>query len=335
MSHGQEPSTEETARANSIAARICAVVVTYFPDAHVVDRARVIADQVGAVVVVDNGSGPDCEKTLRSLSHIPGLTLLRNDANTGLATALNQGVGWAKDKGFAWALLFDQDSTPLAGMVEELARISQELGQEACPALIGSNFVDVNSNRAWFEPTDNSKGSWVHSRTMTTSGTLVPLAAFDALGPFRSDLFVDFVDMEYSLRARSRGHKVVTSVRPLMLHTIGAKRKRRILWRTVWPTYHPPLRRYYIARNTVSLLREYASTDPEWAIKQVLALAKSLVLILLFEDKRFSKLMVTGRGIIAGLRRNTVQSATEPPKVDLVKNAARPQRQDEPKPQRR
>jgi rhamnosyltransferase len=305
MSIGQKSSSGETDHENSITSSICAVVVTYHPDPDVPERARLIAAQVGAVIVVDNGSGPDSENTLRRLSQIPGVTLLRNDANVGLASALNQGVGWAKDNGLAWALLFDQDSTPLPGMVEELTRISQEMGREASMTLIGSNFVDVNSGLAWLKPLEHSPHAWVHARTMTTSGTLVPLSAFDALGPFRSDLFVDFVDMEYSLRARSHGHRVVTSVRPLMLHTVGAKRRRRILWRTVWPSFHPPLRRYYFARNTVSLVREYASIDPAWAVKQLLALAKSLVLVLLFEDERRSKFMLTARGILAGLRRRT------------------------------
>src|SRR5688500_10357031 len=93
----------------SIASRTCAVVVTYFPDADVLRRARAIASQVGTMVVVDNGSGPAHDDTLHSLTSIPNLTLLRNDTNLGLAGALNQGLRWAQEHGYVWGLMFDQD----------------------------------------------------------------------------------------------------------------------------------------------------------------------------------------------------------------------------------
>ena len=323
MSRDQTSNSGETRRAGSIASRICAVIVTYNPDSDVPDRARLVSSQVGAVIVIDNGSGPDFENAFRRLTQIPDLTLLRNDTNVGLATALNQGVDWAKDRGFEWALLFDQDSTPFDGMVEELARITQELGQQASTTLLGSNFVDVNSGRAWLNPLEYANRSWAHVKTMTTSGTLVPLSVFEALGPFRSDLFVDLVDMEYSLRARSQGYRVVASVRPLMLHTVGAKQRRRFLWRTVWPSYHAPLRRYYMARSLGLLVREYGPNNPKWALTEILAHVKSLVLVLLYEDNRLSKLAFTARGIIAGLRRGTVNGSIEPRTTRMMEHAPR------------
>jgi rhamnosyltransferase len=310
MSDGQTSSRRETARAESMVSRICAVIVTYYPDSGVVERARLIVRQVGAVIVVDNGSGPEHEDILHSLSLIPHLTLLRNDSNVGLATALNQGVGWAKNHGFGWALLFDQDSTPLGSMVAELSQISLALGGEASTTLIGSNFVDVNSGRAWLVVPDDPNRSWTDAKTMTTSGTLMPLSAFDALGPFRSDLLVDLVDMEYSLRARSRGYRIVASVRPLMIHTVGAKTRRRFLWRTVWPSHHPPLRRYYMARNLVQLVREYGASDPRWAFTEVLALGKALVLVVFYEESKFSKLTSSARGVISGLLRRIEPDST-------------------------
>jgi rhamnosyltransferase len=318
-----EGHSRETVRPESMASSICAVMVTFFPDSGAVERARLIVHQVGAVIVVDNGSGPEHEDILHTLSRIPRLTLLQNDTNVGLATALNQGVRWAKNHGFEWVLLFDQDSTPLDSMVSELSHICLALGREASTTLIGSNFVDVNSGRAWLNSPDDPNRSWVDTKTMTTSGTLMPISAFHTLGPFRSDLFVDLVDMEYSLRAKSRGFSVVASVRPLMLHTVGAKKRRRLLWRTVWPSNHPPQRRYLMARNSVLLIREYGARDPTWALATVSALVKSLILVLLYEDSRLSKLSSTGRGIIAGLRRSTVHDATEPPTVGVVEDAPR------------
>jgi rhamnosyltransferase len=323
MEIGQGSSSKVIDTQTPNPSEICAVIITYFPDAGVPERVRLIAEQVGQVLVVDNGSGSSYKELLLHLSIIRNVSILLNDANRGLATALNQGVCWAKDNGFGWALLFDQDSTPLEAMVEEFAQICQELGQDARTTLIGSNFIDVNSGRTWLSPPVSPSHVWTEPKTMTTSGTLVPLSVFDALGPFRSDLFVDLVDMEYGLRARSRGYKLVASVRPLMLHTVGSKKQRRFLWRTVWPSYHPPLRRYFMARNTVWLIREYGTRDRAWALTAVSALVKSVILVLCYEDRRLSKLSFTARGISAGLRRSSIFDSTERLKVAVESDAPR------------
>jgi rhamnosyltransferase len=311
MEIGQGSSSKVIDTQTPNPSEICAVIITYFPDAGVPERVRLIAEQVGQVLVVDNGSGSSYKELLLHLSIIRNVSILLNDTNRGLATALNQGVCWARDQGFAWTLLFDQDSTPLDSMVAELAQISRACGHEASMTFLGSNFVDVNSGRAWLNPADHPNRTWVNAKTLTTSGTLMPLSAFDVLGPFRNDFFVDLVDMEYSHRAKLRGYRLIMSVRPLMLHTVGAKTKRRFLWRTVWPSNHSPQRRYYMARNLVFLLREYGAKDPNWALRATTALVKSVILVL-YEDSRLSKLKLTGRGIIAGMRRSAVDISREP-----------------------
>jgi rhamnosyltransferase len=310
MTHGQPSIKNATSKRLSLESRTAAVVITYFPDSGFSRRAHLISNQVAALVVVDNSFGSDVDHIFLDLSEIPNVTVLRNHVNLGLATGLNQGCRWAVDQGFEWVLLFDQDSTPFVSMVEELSVIAQELEQEVSTTLFGSNFVDVNSERVWLDTSDHENRRWVDAKTMTTSGTLMPLSAFDALGPFRSELLVDLVDMEYSLRARSQGYRIVASVRPLMIHTVGAKTRRRFLWRTVWPSHHPPLRRYYMARNLVQLVREYGASDPRWAFTEVLALGKALVLVVLYEESKFSKLTSSARGVISGLLRRIEPDST-------------------------
>ena len=290
---------------NPAPSRVCAVIITYRPDAGVPQRARLIADQVGEVVVVDNGSGSAFDETLLRLLKTPNLTVLRNDTNLGVGAALNQGVQWAKDQGHRWVLLLDQDSVPFETMVADLCQIYGELGAASRDVLLGANFRDINSRKPWLNPAAFPRHSSIDFTAVATSGTLLPISAFDTVGPFRSDLFVDLIDREYCLRARSRGYRIAITVQPLMLHAVGRQTKRRILWRTVWPTNHPPRRRYFYARNTVLLVREYGASDPQWALSAVSGLVKTVILILLFEDRKLSKLIFSARGIIAGLRGRT------------------------------
>ena len=73
--------------------RVCAVVVTFFPDAGFPERLEKIATQVSRVVVVDNGtSGRSSLNLDMALGIREGITCIRNRENIGVAAALNQGV---------------------------------------------------------------------------------------------------------------------------------------------------------------------------------------------------------------------------------------------------
>jgi rhamnosyltransferase len=302
-SEGSEDAPQlEHVSHDELASRTCAVIVTYLPDSQVFSRALEIARQVGAVVVVDNGSGSASHNALEELGHIPTLTLLRNTENVGLGAALNQGVRWAQQQHFHWALLFDQDSMPAASMVTELDQIRRNLGGAAARTLVGCNFVDVNSGRTWLSTAESQESPLTSVMSMTMSGLLLSLPAFAELGPFREDLFVDLIDLEYSLRAKSRGYQLVASTRLLLRHMVGSKTRQRLLWLTVWPSHHSPRRRYLMARNAIRLIREYGHAYPAWAIREMVALLKSIALVLLFEEDKVQKMWQTIRGIVAGLR---------------------------------
>lgn len=47
---------------------VCAVVVTYFPDRNFPERISKIAEQVGKVIIVENGSNIETIKVLNKLS---------------------------------------------------------------------------------------------------------------------------------------------------------------------------------------------------------------------------------------------------------------------------
>ncbi len=284
---------------------VCALIVTYHPDSGFLDRAATIAGQVSHTIVVDNSG---VAFSLEQLGGIPNLTILRNETNVGLGAALNQGMRFARRAGHQFALLFDQDSTPLPGMAATLARIRDTFESDAGTTILCSNFTDERTEKNWIDPESSPNRLWIDAPSMTTSGSLVPLEVFEFLGPFREDLFVDLIDMEYSLRARSRGCRVLVSVRPLMMHRVGAKQRRRLLWRTVWPSYHSPERRFLMARNTIRLVREYGAGNPHWASREIQSLAKATLLVLLFEDEKRAKLAATAQGLLAGLKEYPARS---------------------------
>src|ERR1700731_2887055 len=62
-------------------ADVCAVVVTYHPDAGLPNRLSSVSAQAGAVVVVDNGSADAERSMLREAASDPKIDLLLNPEN--------------------------------------------------------------------------------------------------------------------------------------------------------------------------------------------------------------------------------------------------------------
>ncbi|MBW1789378.1 MAG: glycosyltransferase family 2 protein [Deltaproteobacteria bacterium] len=278
---------------------VCAVVVTYFPDALFPLRVAKVSEQVDHLIVVDNGTtGPTASGFGRVLVR-PGITLIRNVENTGVAAALNRGVKEALSRGFPWVLLLDQDSTPMPGMVATMVECGRAFPHEARPAILGprTEIENYDGDAGW-RPGD---GPWKEVSHVITSGSLVSTAAFQAVGGFQESLFIDYVDIEYCLRLRSRGFRVVHVRDAVLRHRLGRIAKRRFLRRTVHPSHHDPVRRYYQFRNALLVQRAYKRHDPAWRRTNRLILIKIACLMLLFERRRLKKFLQALRGIRHGL----------------------------------
>jgi len=275
---------------------VCAVVVSYFPEGDFLFRLRQIQSQVGQVVVVDNASSEGMLKPLEAARAELGILILRNQTNLGIATALNQGTRWAKEKGYTWCLLFDQDTTPSSCMCQKLTEVYEHFPRKDRLAVLGSNYHSATSS----ESTVPDSQLWVERKTVITSGSLVSLAAMERIGPFRDEFFMDCVDFDFCLRARSLGFDVLEVIEPVMEHFIGAPTKHRILWSQRNVFNHNPFRWYYKTRNNIVLCGEYLRKDPAWVIRATCARILESLLMLLFEKSRIPKVKYMTAGLYDG-----------------------------------
>jgi rhamnosyltransferase len=139
--------------------------------------------------------------------------------------------------------------------------------------------------------------------TVITSGSLISLDVFRVIGGFRDEFFIDCVDHEYCLRARAHGFHVMMTCKPLMEHSIGHERQHRLAWKRPLASNHPPLRQYFMTRNTVLLAREYICKEPRWVLKELWLRAKSTLIVCLLETERLSKIKHIVRGFSDGILR--------------------------------
>lgn len=294
--------TEPTPRAfDGPLDHVCAVVVTFFPDAGFPERLEKIAAQVFRVVVVDNGtSGRSSLNLEMALAIRGGITCIRNRENVGVAAALNQGVRAALKGGesVSWIATFDQDSLPAPDMVERMKRAWKSHPDPERLMAAGPRIVFVGST---LRPSPAADPSWTDATYVITSGSLFSTRAFEVAGYFNEGLFIDYVDVEYCLRLRTLGYQVIEVHSAEILHQMGRLEENVLVGTTVHPTHHPPLRRYYQFRNALLLHRQYRETQRPWRRGNRLILLKMLTLIVLYEKRRLQSLLQAMRGIGHGL----------------------------------
>jgi rhamnosyltransferase len=274
---------------------VCAVAVTFHPDSGFPARCRSALRQVSRLVIVDNGSSEREISMLQELAADPAVTLVRNFDNLGVAQALNSGIRRATALGFGWALLLDQDSCIDDDMVRTLTAVQAAFPDQGRLAVVGSGFRPDDA--APQDPTDAGNTGWQEAEAVITSGSLVSLAAYAAIGPFREEFFIDHVDTEYCRRARAAGYRVIKTRKPIMTHSIGSVTWHRVLWLEGRTNNYPADRRYYIARNATAMLREYGSRVPgSSAIKSLELCARLCRPIALYEEHKLQKIMAVAQG---------------------------------------
>ncbi len=301
-----EPITDSEPMRLANARDVCAAVVTYHPDRDFPARLGGILRLVGAVVIVDNGSGDDELSMLRELSADPRITLVLNSANLGIARALNIGIQRVAALGFAWVLLLDQDTSVDEDMVQWLIAVYAAFPDKDRLAVIGSGFRDVNRQprgTAGDAHVLREEAPWEEAEGVITSGSLLPLSTHAAIGPFREEFFIDHVDIDYCFRARAKGFRVIKTRRPVMSHAIGATTEHNGLWLNKWTTNHSPDRRYYFARNDTVLLREYGNYRfGAWALKSLSRRLRMCKRIALYERMKTRKMLAVAQGWWDGVR---------------------------------
>ncbi len=266
-----------------LAPRIAAVVVLYHPGLEVIDNIRSWSGQVETVYAVDNSEASDSVFNLL-VAKVRNITYIPQGANRGMARALNIGAERAIEQGYGFLLTMDQDSKAAPDMVALMldcldVRTLTQIG-------IISPFHVTKSGHL------PGKEECQDVMTPMTSGCLLNLAAYRAVGPFRDDFFIDFVDNEYCLRLRKQGFDVCRANLARLEHSVGDTKK----YGPFIATNHSPLRRYYKTRNRFKVFHEYVMDFPGHCFYDLVRLVKEIASIILFEDEKLAKLLMMWRG---------------------------------------
>lgn len=286
-----------------------AVVVTYQPEPSVLsDLLASVLPQVAGLVLVDNGDAV-WRQQLETQAY-SAVSILPLGVNRGLAMAQNEGIAFARSRGASHILLLDQDSIPSADMVPQLMRALVARSAEIRVAAVGPRFEDAFGggkapfvrlgfplNEKLWCPTDQAS---MACDFLISSGSLIPVQVFDAVGLMDSGLFIDNVDLEWSFRARAKGYQLYGVCGARMRHRLGDAR-RRLPFGSGELVVHGPVRLYYMMRNRL-ILYGRRHTPAIWIAQDVPRLLFKLAAFSLLVAPRGRNLRFMLRGIMDGLR---------------------------------
>lgn len=268
--------------------QVAAVVVLYRPETDTAFNLSSYAAGFGRVWAIDNSEEPDA-RIVAAISGIPGVEYVPMHGNSGIGAALNAGVERARDAGFAWVLTLDQDSAPDTRMLYELSRCASSCAETREVGLVSPMLrLDNGPEEAGFDGCRDAL-------TTITSGSLLSVSAWEQIGGFDEDLFIDQVDHDLCLRLHLHSLAVLECGSAWLVHRMGEMRKRRLLG-PVYVSNHSALRRYYITRNRLAVSHRYRASFPQFRAREMSAMRHELLKVMLLEDHKAAKLAMSWRG---------------------------------------
>lgn len=290
----------------------CAICVTYNPNLSVLRKTiSATSSQVDKLYVIDNGSSVSIERIIANFESVEGIFF---QENKGVAAGFNVGIRLAREAGYKYVLLLDQDSIPPEGMVSRYLQVMEYLSEAAKNvAAVGPRYRNPQWGYTsrfvrfkWFRNSYNGKEgcSVVPADFLISSGSLYDLNIFEQVGMFDERLFIDHVDTEWFHRARSLGFQCFGIWDVIMEHSLGESGVR--LWLLRWriQPIHKPFRLYYIVRNSLLLYR-MPHVPKKWISGDVIRLIRLILMYAFFSPVRYEAFRWVKLGFRDGIREVT------------------------------
>lgn len=241
---------------------VVSIVVTYYPDQICLKKLLTeLSHQTDYVVTVENSNHDPTTKMINECVPENGILIDQQD-NSGIAAAINCGIKQAREMGAGYVVLFDQDSLPEPSMVKILLSEMLKITKLDCKiAAVGPKYDDIKGElKSPFVILDGNRLSRVNCADnevvkvdhLISSGCLISMDALDDIGEMEEELFIDYVDTEWCLRATDKGYSLFGVGSAQMQHSLGDRLT------TLFGRSHPvrcSLRYYYLIRNGIWVLR--------------------------------------------------------------------------------
>lgn len=280
--------------------RVVCIIVAYNDYNSLYRCIDSIEKQATHIIVVDNSTNGMEFKYHHQLIYI------NNHANLGLSKALNIGIVEALKLECDWICLLDQDSQLSQDMLHVMLnsykknkdknKIAQivptvydQYRQKYLPALIYDRF----SLRKIYQ---NKEDCFVSFQI--TSGSMIKIDLLKEIGFMDENLFIDYIDYDYSFRILKKEYKILLSSDAILYHALGEV-KQKCFFSYV---EHSSFRIFHQVRNRIILIEKHGRRFPYFVIKELLNLFLKLGKIILLENNKLVKIKNYFIGLIDGIK---------------------------------
>jgi rhamnosyltransferase len=267
---------------------IAGTVIFYNPDENVFDNIKSYLTDIEKLYIIDNSEVPDPSLANKLESISIKIIYYAFNENKGIAAALNKGIDLAVKDGYSLLLTMDQDSS---------------FSDQNFSKFKDFALKNISSSTGLISPLHSTKrqndgagiGDISEKTTVMTSGNILNIKACLNIGKFEEMLFIDRVDHDFCLRLKEKGYTVLQHNQFQLKHELGAINQRKILNKTYSVENHNPIRKYYMVRNALYIIKKYSSAFPEHCEWQRNSIKKIIKHTLLFEDQKIKKMVMIFR----------------------------------------
>jgi GT2 family glycosyltransferase len=238
-------------------------------------------------IVVDNGSTDGVCEAVRD--RFPHVLVIRSERNLGFAGGNNLGLRAAYEAGADYVLILNNDTAIDPAAVRELVDEAERRPDAGllCPLIYYMDPPDViwfagarfdprrghNGRHTGYKERDEGQYYGVREIGRATGAAmLVPRAVLDDVGFLDERLFLHVEDVEWSLRIRQAGYRILLVPSARVWHRVSVATGGE----------HSPAIAYYATRNTLAVSARHAPLGGVAAVRRDLA----IVLVALAHSRR-------------------------------------------------
>jgi len=288
---------------------VLACILAFYPGEKFEDVCSAIAEEVSYLLIVDNS--PD-SILLRDEIWLPKNSSIIYNKNEGaVAGALNIALTLARERGFEYLQIFDQDTMLPAGITSALV---DTLKFNPKAVLVSPRFINLNTNHPGRVMTYISKWKikniWpntdigiVQALFTITSASLINLKLLPQDLYYDERLIIDGCDVDFCLALRDKQLQIIVNTSQCIIHGIGNRKNGGGRWS---PTNYSPQRKFLGAKNRVIVWRRYLKKYPGFIINDCYVFFLDTVRTVLLEKDKINKLKAIIMGVFAGAREKNI-----------------------------
>jgi rhamnosyltransferase len=270
--------------------KLAAVVISYYPNnVELINNIDRYIDSVEKLIIWENTPLQDREKYKIAFPESDKVVYMGTSKNEGIAYALNRSFEWAIQQGYTHIMTMDQDSLwkDYPHYKTQVQKLENEHSISVFAPVIIDNFskITLRCNNEDF---------------VITSGSIYCLSAFQKIGHFREDFFIDEVDNEFCVRSKKNGYKIKIITDTYLYQVFGQRRSSKGL--SKYTANYSAIRLFYQIRNRIWVWLEYSKMLSYRYLLRTLLLVvmRQSIIIILCESDKINKLKAIIKGLYCG-----------------------------------